>query len=172
MGPLGGRVVNGGATREEARQQYADGYYQRQLEDGLQYQDIVTRELYQRGIVVVGYASRRFQNSEGENMLGAEIKHDKLFRGTGNLFIETAEKAHPDRPNYTPSGIHRKDNSWLYVIGDERTIYVFSTKYLRKLETVRGYRTIEKPTSRGFLMPLTQAESYCLRRVDIPEESA
>jgi hypothetical protein len=27
----------------------------------------------------------------------------------------------------------RSDNSWLYVIGDEKTLYVFSVKYLRKL---------------------------------------
>jgi hypothetical protein len=162
---------DGGATLQEAREQYANGYYERQLEDGLQYQDVVTRELYQRGIVVVGYSSRRFQNSEGENMLGAEIKHDKQFRDTGNLYIETAEKAHPDRPSYTPSGIHRKDNSWLFVIGDEQTLYIFSTKYLRKLETVRGYRVIEKPTSRGFLMPLLEAEKYCIRLINIPVPS-
>lgn len=173
MGSLGGRVVNGngGTTQEEARQEYAGGYYARQLEDGLQYQDIVTRELYQRGIVIVGYSSRRFQNSEGENMLGAEIKHDKQFRGTGNLYIETAEKAHPDRPSYTPSGIHRKDNSWLFVIGDAQTVYIFSTKYLRKLEEVRGYRVVEKPTSRGFLMPLSEAEKYCIRLIEIAASS-
>jgi hypothetical protein len=162
---------DGGSTLEEAREQYASGYYRKQLDAGLEFQDIVTRALYQRGIVIVGYASRRFQNEEGENMLGAEIKYDKQFRSTGNLYIETAEKAHPDRPCYTRSGIHREDNSWLFVIGDAQTVYIFSTKYLRKLEVARGYRTIEKPTSRGFLLPMAEAEKYCIRRVDLDGSS-
>lgn len=151
----------------QARERYANGYYKAQLESGLQYQDIVTRELYQRGIVIVGYASRRFQQEEGENMLGAEIKRDGNFRETGNLYIEVAEKAHPDRPAFTPSGIRRPDNSWLFVIGDERTIYIFSTKYLRMLVKTRNWRKVENPTSVGYLCPLTDAERYCLRRIDI-----
>jgi hypothetical protein len=158
--------VNGGRTQEEAQAQYESGYYERQLEDGLRFQDVVTHALYQRGIVVVGYASRSWQIDHGENMLGAEIKHDKNFRDTGNLYIEAAEKSHPNKLTYTPSGIYREDNSWLFVIGDEYTFYIFSTKYLRKLETARGYRAVTKPTSKGFLMPIAEAERYCLRRVD------
>lgn len=155
---------------DDSRAAYANGYYAKQLEVGLVFQDVVARELYQRGIVVVTYASRRFQIQHGENMLGAEIKHDDKFRGTGNLYIETAEKSHPDRPDYVPSGIHRNDNSWLFVIGDEGTIYIFSTKYLRWLE--KRYQHRETPTSRGFLMPLSEAEKYSLRRIDIDRERA
>lgn len=111
--------MNQDQRQQGSREKYANGYYASKLEEGLQFQDVVTRLLYQRGMVVIGYASRRFQNSHGENMLGAEIKRDARFRDTGNLYFETAEKAHPDRPSWTPSGIHRTDNSWLYVIGDE-----------------------------------------------------
>lgn len=153
---------------QQARTEYARGYYHDQLETGLQFQDVVTRELYQRGIVIVGYASRRFQRSEGENMLGAEIKRDGHFRDTGNLYIETAEKAHPDNAVYVPSGIFREDNSWLFVIGDEETVYIFSTKYLRLLSKSRNWRKVEKPTSIGYLCPLDDAERYCLRRIDMP----
>jgi hypothetical protein len=149
----------------EDRKKYADGYYQTKLEEGLQFQDVVTRELYQCGIVVVGYASKRFQNNEGENMLGAEIKRDGKFRETGNLYIETAEKTHPDNYQYVPSGIHRKDNSWLFVIGDEQTIFIFSTKYLRLLEN--RYPKVEKTTSRGYLMPVVEANRYCIRKIDL-----
>lgn len=152
-------------TLDEARDDYNNGYYGEKLEQGLEFQDVVTKELYQRGIVVVGYSSRRFQNKEGENMLGAEIKRDGLFRGTGNLYIETSEKSHPDNANYIPSGIYREDNSWLYVIGDEKTIWIFSTKYLRMLEN--RYKSVNKPTSNGYLLPVREADKYCLRRVDI-----
>lgn len=149
----------------DARKEYNNGYYADKLEQGLEFQDIVTKELYQRGIVIVGYSSRRFQNQEGENMLGAEIKRDGKFRETGNLYIETSEKSHPDNPNFIPSGIHRKDNSWLFVIGDEKTFYIFSTKYLLLLEP--RYKTVNKPTSNGFLLPLEEAEKYCIRKVDL-----
>ncbi len=150
---------------ETARKDYGSGYYGKKLEQGLEFQDVVTSALYQRGIVVVGYASRRFQNEQGENMLGAEIKRDGMFRMTGNLYIETAEKSHPDNRNYIPSGIYRADNSWLYVIGDEHTIFIFATKYLRMLEA--RYPKTEKPTSLGFLMPMGQAEKFCIRRIDL-----
>ncbi len=153
---------------QQAQTDYQNGYYAEKLEEGLQFQDVVTEALYQRGIVVIGYSSRRFQNQKGENMLGAEIKRDGRFRETGNLYIETAEKAHPDNAVFIPSGIHREDNSWLYVIGDERTIYIFSTKYLRLLES--RYEHKDKATSKGFLMPLSEAEKYCIRNIVLGNE--
>ena len=149
----------------QAREEYNNGYYSDKLQQGLEFQDVVTKALYQRGIIVIGYASRRFQNEEGENMLGAEIKWDGRFRETGNLYIETAEKSHPDNINYIPSGIYREDNSWLYVIGDEKLLYIFSIKYLRLLE--KRYAKKEKPTSRGFVMPLSDAEKYCIRKLEL-----
>jgi hypothetical protein len=149
------------------RQKYKNGYYNEKLEQGLEFQDVVTDELYKRGIVVVGYASRKKQYSVGENMLGAEIKRDGLFRSTGNLYIETAEKSHPDNTCYISSGIYRKDNSWLYVIGDENTIYIFSTKYLQMLEP--RYEQKVKTTSKGFVMPIDDAEKYSIRKIVIQE---
>jgi hypothetical protein len=155
-------------SQQQAREKYAAGYYADKLEEGLEFQDIATRTLYERGVVVVGYASRRFQKSQGENMLGAEIKHDGRFRETGNLYFETEEKAHPDRPSWMKSGIHRGDNAWLFVIGDERKFWVFSTKYLRRLE--RRYPKVETATSKGFLMPLADADGYCLRAIEASGE--
>lgn len=155
---------------DEATKAYNGGYYQDKLEIGLQFQDVVTRALYQRGIVVVGYSSRRFQIREGENMLGAEIKRDGNFRKTGNLYIETAEKSHPANHDFVPSGIHREDNSWLFVIGDEECIWIFSTKYLRMLEP--RYEKKQIPTSVGFLLPLADAEKYCIRKIALREEEA
>jgi hypothetical protein len=150
---------------ETSRTDYNNGYYANKLQIGLEFQDTVTRALYQRGIVVVGYSSRRFQVEEGENLLGAEIKRDDRFRTTGQLYIEIAEKSHPDNREFIPSGIHRKDNSWLFVIGDENTIYIFSTKYLQVLE--RRYEKKVTPTSRGFVIPIAEAEKYCIRRIDL-----
>ena len=151
------------------RELYRQGYYADKLEQGLQFQDFAAQELYRRGIVIVGYSSRRYQNEVGENMLGAEIKRDGMFRETGNLYIETAEKSHPDKPTYIPSGIMRADNSWLFVIGDERDLYIFSTLYLRKLVKAPkcNCRFVEKTTSQGYLMPIDSAERYCIRKISV-----
>lgn len=155
-------------SQEESREKYKNGYYHDKLEQGLEFQDVVTEALYHRGIVVVGYASRVFQNKRGENMLGAEIKNDAMFRETGNLYIEVAEKSHPDKPNYTPSGIMRADNSWLYVIGDIETVWIFSTKYLVMLKD--RYPKVQKPTSIGYLMRLAAADKYAIRKIDLKTE--
>lgn len=154
-------------TEEEAQAAYDSGYYTDKLQQGLEFQDVMTRELYQRGIVVVGYSSRRFQNSHGENMLGAEIKRDGNFRKTGNLYLEVAEKSNPRNQNYVASGIMREDNSWLFVIGDELTAYIFPTNYLRMLSRSRGWRKVQTPTSIGVLMPIADAEKYCIRKIEI-----
>lgn len=151
------------------RDKYNNGYYKLKLEEGLLFQDVVTTELYKRGIIVVGYASQRYQNICGENLLGAEIKRDGRFRETGNLYIEIAEKSHPDKEAFVDSGINRQDNSWLFVIGDEKTVYIFSTKYLQML--YRRYRCVEGTTSKGYLMPIDDAEKYCIRKIDLETES-
>ncbi len=130
---------------------------------------MVTNELYKRGIVVVGYASKRYQNKCGENLLGAEIKRDGRFRETENLYIEIAEKSHPDKEAFVDSGIKRQDSSWLFVIGDEKTIYIFSTKYLQLL--CHRYKPVEGNTSKGYLMPVDDAEKYCIRKIDLKTES-
>lgn len=150
-----------------ARQAYGNGYYRDKLEEGLAFQDFVTEALYRQGIVLVGYASRRYQVARGENMAGAEIKRDGKFRETGNLYIEMAEKSHPDREGFTPSGIMRGDNSWLFIIGDERTLWIFSTKLLQALAGSGRYREVMQPTSQGFLLPVASADKYCALRIDV-----
>ena len=145
-------------SQEESREKYDNGYYQDMLERGLKFQDVVTEALYHRGIIVVGYASREFQNKRGENMLGAEIKNDYKFRKTKRLFIEVAEKSHPNKPNYTPSGIMRRDNSWLFVIGDDKRFWVFTIKDIKRL--LDTYQKVQTPTSIGHLMPLEDANKH------------
>lgn len=157
-------------SQEESRKKYWNGYYQKKLQQGLEFQDVVTQALYQRGIVVVGYASRAFQNKCGENMLGAEIKNDERFRQTGNLYIEIAEKSHPDKPNYAPSGIMRTDNSWLYVIGDIKTVWIFSKKHLVMLKD--RYTIIQTPTSIAHLMPMAAADKYSLLKIELHDDPA
>lgn len=151
-------------TIEEAAANYDAGHYDHELKAGVEFQDFVAHAMYARGLPIVGYASKEFQLAHGENRLGAEIKLDRNFRRLGNLFLEVAEKSHPRNAEFVPSGIERGD-AWLYIIGDREGFYVFPVKYLRRLVKHKDWEFKETFTSQGYLMPLADAENYCIMKV-------
>lgn len=144
-------------------------YYKDQLACALEFQDFVAEQLYAIGLPLVNYASKKYQIERGENKQGVEIKHDKKFRSTGNFWIEISEKSHPSRKDYFTSGIHRSDNTWLYVIGDYEEIFIFSKEFLKRLHASGRYRTIENgtKTSMGFLLPRSDAEKYAAKIIRV-----
>lgn len=149
---------------------YDNGYYAKQLEVGKEFQDFVTREMFRLGWPIVGYSSRKYQLQYGENIMGAEIKRDQRFRDTGNLYIETEEKADPRNAIFVQSGIFREDNSILFIIGDDADFWILATRILRQLAKAKIggeliYRRVEIPTSRGFLLPIDHADKYCIHKV-------
>lgn len=144
---------------------YTD-YYHQQLEVGKQFQDFVAEVLFKElGIPIASYSSKRYQATRGENMQGIEIKRDDKFQQTGNLYIEVAEKSHPSNRTYALSGIHRSDNTWLYVIGDEKKFYIFAKSLLQNLHRAKLFREVQTPTSKGFLLPISSAEKYCAKKI-------
>lgn len=153
---------------------YAE-YYKEKLEQGLEYQDFITELLMKElGLSISTYSSKIYQYKKGENRQGVEIKHDDRYRQTGNLYIETHEKAHPDNPGYVISGILRDDNTWLYVIGDYSNVFIFAKKYLVKLfndNRTDVFRIVENntKTSKGFLLSRKMAERYCIKYILIDE---
>jgi hypothetical protein len=138
-------------------------YYKEKLEKGLEFQDFVTSLFFQIGIAVIQYSSRRYQFERGENSGGIEIKFDDRLDETGNLYIECAEKSHPNNFRFMPSGIYRLDNSWLYAIGNYRVVYVFLTRHLRWLHEKGYFAEKEIATSQGFIMPEAMAKKYAAR---------
>jgi len=150
-------------------------YRGKMLEQGRTFADYVTRWLYHRGLILLNFASQAFQYQVGENIVGAEIKRATKFRTLQTLYIETDEKSHPDRPNFSRSGIYRCDNSWLFITGDERDLWILSTRWLREMEQARhknsqSYRftRAQTPTSKGFRLPLALAEKCHLLRLHDP----
>lgn len=108
--------------------------YANNLQLGLEYQDFVFDQLRRRDdmpIFLGAYASRKYQNDKGESPSGLEIKYDRRFHETGNLYIEIAEKSDATLHEYTASGIMRDDNSWLYLIGDYDEAFIFPKNLLR-----------------------------------------
>lgn len=144
-------------------------YRSKMQEIGNEFEDFVAYQLAQHGIVFTNFKSRKFQYNVGENICGLEIKLDRKIGDTGNVYIETHEKSSPDRQAYVLSGINR--NCWLYIIGDEEKFWVFGTKWLRANQKNYPVVTNKYKTSRGFLIPIGEADDVCLFYWDGDKES-
>lgn len=147
-------------------------YYREKLEEGLEFQDFVIDNI---DIPIIVYASRKYQENNGESKCGIEIKHDMLFRKTGNLYIETAEKSNATNINFVQSGIYRKDNTWLWIIGDYKTVYFLAKEQLIALDkyVIDGkdvFHHVINETSMGFLLPIEYAikKKYIFRVYNFP----
>lgn len=138
-------------------------YRQTQIEDGRLFQDFAADLLYANGYPVVVYSSKVYQLKSGESRGGWEFKHDKNRHRTGNLYIETGEKARPREGEYWPSGIYARDDTVFYVIGDYDCVYLFANKTLILLHKSNRFRPIDNNgtgTSAGFLLPEVDARKY------------
>lgn len=145
-------------------------YYQKKLEEGLTYQDFVMEKLYEVGIPLISYSSKKYQVERGENKAGIEIKNDQRFRETGNFYIELAEKSWEGSKKYVSSGIQRDDNTWLYVIGDYETIFIFGKRQLQCM--ANKFRQVQTPTSIGYLLPVDYAKQFLALKIIECNENA
>lgn len=138
-------------------------YYKLQLEKASEYQDFITDKLFDIGLCVNVYSSKKYQFSKGESKTGIEIKFDNQFKRTGNLYIEYAEKSDPKNDNYVCSGILRNDNTWIYCIGNYEIIYLFPKKWLQEIKKLKNIKHVITPTSKGFLYPEMLANKYAIK---------
>tara|TARA_R110000787_G_scaffold171757_1_gene284438 strand:+ start:317 stop:748 length:432 start_codon:yes stop_codon:yes gene_type:complete len=136
----------------------------RTLELGRQFQDTILFDLNKRGISFSNYTSKKFQYEVGENTAGIEIKHDMQFRTTGNLFIEIETKTKNN--NWIKSGIFRDDNSWLFLIGDEKKYWIFGKKSLQRILTDSNLNPVLTSDSKGYLLPIKQADIFSERVIE------
>ena len=149
--------------------------YRSQLEDAQQFEDHVERQLYQAGLPIGVHHSRHFQVRYGESRAGVEIKFDRMFRDTGNLFIETAERHHRDA-ELKPAGIYGK--GCMIAIGDYQRFWLFCMKTLRHLHKAHEkggprYSRKETVTAEGFLLPVADASRFAtlVIEAEIAEEA-
>lgn len=137
-----------------------NNYYKQKLEEGEQYQDFVVEKLYEIGLPIISYSSKKYQYQIGENKCGFEIKFDNNINKTGNVYIEIAEKSDKKNKNYVASGIYRNDNTWLYIIGNYERIYIFSKKHLRIVKERKQFKQVKTATSIGVIIPIKYAEDF------------
>lgn len=143
-----------------------EAYRKNKIESGQLYQDFIIDVFSNRlGMPISVYGSRAYQLTVGESRQGVEIKHDEKYSTTGNLWIELSEKARPRPGDYAASGIHRDDNTWLYVIGNYDTVFVFAKNILVLMSKSGRYHKLENgtKTSWGYLLPDEDARKYAAR---------
>lgn len=135
--------------------------YNTLLEMGQVFEDLAVWALQEhRGLVTVPYRSKLFQFNEGESTGGVEFKFDAKSMQTPNLYIEKQEKRHAAQTEWYDSGIWREDNTWLFVIGNLKKIWVFSKNMLKGLDGSEKVRPVETATSKGYLLPQEEADKY------------
>ena len=112
--------------------------------------------------IITPCVTRQEQHNIGENHLGMEIKNDRRFRDTGNLFIEIKEKKAATNYEWVPSGIYRQDNSWIYAVGDKQTLYLFQKAWLIDWAKAEPRREVpsQNGTSKGLLLKVSEAKQY------------
>lgn len=136
-------------------------YRENNIRRGVEYEDFVFDILREEGLTVTRYASQKWQYGVGECSGGIEVKFDDKIDEYERLYIEVSEKAYPNsQRSYAPSGIYRNDNSWLYVVGDYKNVYIFAKSILKLLYLTGRYLGKETPTSQGFVLPVEKAEKY------------
>jgi len=137
-------------------------YRQNRLKAGLLYQDFIVDLAWSQGLAIALYSSEEYQKGVGESRTGLEIKYDEKYAKTGNIYIETAEKAYPRDGDYFPSGIYANEKTWLYIIGDYDTVFIFLKQMLLRLHQSHRYREVENETktSLGFLIPGEEAKKF------------
>lgn len=135
------------------------------FEEALEFQDFVTDLILNEiGIAISNYSSKKYQTEVGENPQGVEIKLDTRILETKNVSIECFEKSKADNKLWIPSGILRKDNSWLYIQGNYEIVFVFSKAILRLIYENRYKDKLWEPkkTIKTFLLPVSKAKEYAL----------
>lgn len=131
--------------------------YSQNLALGQEFQDFVAVQFSKLGIPITSFASKKYQNTKGENLQGFEIKFDRKFRTTGNLWIELQEKTKAENLNWIDSGILRTDNTRFYVMGDYAGVYLMQKKALVVISTKETIIENLSKTSRGFLLKIDRA---------------
>lgn len=122
---------------------------------GSEYMDLVIEVLYKNGIICIPYTSKKKQ-LYAESLNGIEIKYDRRFRETKRLYFETHEKRKHDNKIWVESGILKNDNTYLFVIGDMKDIFIFSKKQL-SIEYKKGiWNSIETGTSKGMVIDMME----------------
>lgn len=99
---------------------------------------------------------------------GFEFKHNRGIEKYKGVFIEVRQKMDKDDPDFMPSSIGKKDNAWMYCIGDFNNLYFVPKKILIGEYESQKYEI--KPnkdgTALGFRLPLDRLEEISVLKLN------
>jgi len=150
----------------DMKPEYPDADRPTVFDEGVAFQDMVAKIFEQELHIPIDYYETEWeQKNIGESRQGIEVKLDTRILDTKNVSIEVAEKSKGSNPTWIPSGILRKDNTWLYVQGNPSIILVFGKTILKRVydKQYKDRVWTPKPTIKTFLMPLGRAEQISLK---------
>ena len=140
--------------------------YKERLLQGKEYENFVRKVLKEKiNLSVDVYKNIQDQYNIGESEQGFEIKYDKRYKETNNIYIEVAEKTNKNNLNFIDSGIYRNDNSWILLIGNFDVIYFFGINTLRLLYETDRFKKVNTETSKAFLLYPEDIEKYKLKKI-------
>ena len=143
-------------------------YYIQNLEGAHKY-EVYIENLFKKHGIDIGLFYGKDDQYSGESKLGVEIKYDKKLHETGNVYIEYQERMTADQ-EWVNSGIHKEDNTKLFLIGDYDKFFIFPKSELNKLQenlsSFASYGVMPKgnnhKTSKGFIIPGSFAKEISL----------
>lgn len=146
---------------------WADERYRADLKDGQDFERFSLAVLRRIGMDLRPAVGLKAQVRHGDTVAGLEIKNDRQYHDTGNLFIETAECPLPGQP-LQPAGIYHPSEPWLYLIGDVENILIFGVKVLRRMHRSGKFQEllIGNRTARGFLVPFATAKDLAEKALE------
>ncbi len=140
--------------------------YKERLLQGKEYENFVRKVLKEKmNLSVDVYKNIQDQYNIGESEQGFEIKYDKRYKETNNIYIEVAEKTNKNNLNFIDSGIYRNDNSWILLIGNFDVIYFFGINTLRLLYETDRFKEVNTETSKAFLLYPEDIKKYKLKKI-------
>jgi hypothetical protein len=147
---------------------YRDAKSPTSFQDGLEFQDFVCAQLAKHAVVLQNLASKKYQFEVGENLQGYEIKLDNNCTLTGRLSIEVAEKTRDDDSlPWTPSGILRNDNTWLYIQVNYSVLYIFAKRFLLNYydskKDIPGFIVAKRGTVKTFYVSNDNARKHAAK---------
>lgn len=143
------------------------------LEKGWEYQDFIAEQFLKIGLLFLPYQSRKYQLTKGESVNGIEVKFDDKLKETHNIYIETESRSPYYTNKWTKSVVmDLNSNSWLYVIGDYQSCFIFAVNQLRAYADYPKFKKVETETSRGYLIPTSDPiiNKLCIKKIHFKEE--
>lgn len=132
--------------------------YEDNLRDAQAFEDFVSDTLFDHAAFALHtYRSPVYQRLKGESRPGLEVKYDRRFRDTGNLYIETEERWNTE-VKFRPAGICKEGTTW-YVIGDYGKFWLFAVTTLRNCQP-HCKSPKDTPTAKGFLLTIDKADKW------------